>query len=80
MGLAACSHESVTIVKTPGPLAPLSTAPSPSVTSPVAQEVTASEASDMLGPARTNHGDVNRDADPVQRERIRRLSMADGSL
>ncbi|MES1187684.1 MAG: hypothetical protein ABUL60_27955 [Myxococcales bacterium] len=83
MGLAACSHESVTIVKTPSTLAPFSPVPSPSVPSPVAQQVTASEASETLGPARTRRpydGDGSRDTDPAQRERIRRLSMADGSL
>jgi len=78
-GLAACSHQPGAEVKSPSSLAPFASVASPPVMSPAAPEATASQAGE--GTARAGRQtDDDRDADLGQRERIRRLSMADGSL
>jgi hypothetical protein len=48
--------------------------------SPAAPEATASQAGDDSTTSADRQTDNGRDADLGQRERIRRLSMADGSL
>lgn len=76
-GLAACSHQPVTAIQAPStlPSAPVAGPP------PSALEEQAPQASADLRTTRSEPScNAGRDADLDQRERIRRLSMADGSL
>lgn len=79
-GLAACSHQPEAEVKSPSALAPFAAVAGPPVMSPAAPEATASQAGDDSTTSANRQTDNGRDADLGQRERIRRLSMADGSL
>jgi hypothetical protein len=76
-GLAACSHQPATAVKAPDTLssAPIA-GPPPSTSDEQAPQASADLRTTRSEPS----SNVGRDADPDQRERIRRLSMADGSL
>lgn len=74
-GLAGCSFQPLTTVKAP------STLPPPPVASTPSTPEEAPQASADLSTTRSEpSGSAGRDADLEQRERIRRMSMADGSL
>lgn len=75
-GLTACSHQPVTAIKAPGTLPSAPVAGPPSTPDEQAPQASADLRTTRSEPS----SDSGRDADLDQRERIRRLSMADGSL